>query len=143
MVSSRTPHRSHGSANNDGRFDLAVGHVRNVGGLLHDLSNRFQSKVQKNFVDHSARARHCCTNRGAGRSQFADAGIAQTVVTEFFPETASLAEVSTPRADALPDVDDAIVSPHLLAESFHSSIPVRNYSALVCPPFSSAKTRAR
>src|ERR1700722_8827088 len=131
MVRSCTAHRSHRSPDHDGRFDLAIGHVGNIGGLLDNLSNSFESKIKKSFVDHCARASHGGANRCARGSEFADAGVAETVVAEFFPQSAGLAKVSAARTNALPDIDNAVVSTHLLAQSLNSCISVGDHTALL------------
>ena len=125
MVRSGTAHRSHGSPNDDRSLDLAIRHVGNVRSLLDDLSNSFESKIKKDFVHHRTRASHGGANCYAGGSQFADAGVAQPLIAEFLPKSAGLTKVSASRTDALPDIDDAVVSAHLLAQSFHSRISRR------------------
>src|SRR5580698_141211 len=115
MVRAGAADGSHGSANEDGRFYLSVGHVGNICGLLDDLSDGFEREIEKHFVDDRARTRHGGANGHAGGSQFADAGVTQAVIAEFFPKSASLAEVSAARTNPLPDINNAVVSAHFFA----------------------------
>src|ERR1017187_6562035 len=115
MVRSSITHSSHRSPNHDRSFDFSIGHVRNICGLLDDLSNCFQGKIKKDFVDHGARACHSRANGYASGSQFADARVTQPVIPEFLPQSAGLTEVSTAGADALANVNDAVVPAHFFA----------------------------
>src|SRR5579859_5041048 len=131
MVRSSTAHGSHGSSNHDRRLDFPVRHVRNVGSLLHDLSDGFESEVKEYFVDYRSSAGHRCANRGTRGPEFADARVAQPIVTEFFPQPAGLTKISTAGSYALPDIDNTRVSAHFLAQSFDSRIRVCDDTALL------------
>src|SRR5271156_5435299 len=54
MVSTGAAHRSHGATNDDWSFDLSIRHVGNVGGLLDNLRDGFESEVKEDFVDNGA-----------------------------------------------------------------------------------------
>jgi hypothetical protein len=107
-------------------MDFPIGGVADVRGLLNDLRHGFEGKVQEDFINDGAAARHGRANGDSRGAQFANASVAKPLLTEFLAKAAGLAEVSAARPDALADVDDGRVTLHFFAQRFYPGINVAN-----------------
>jgi hypothetical protein len=122
VVRPRAPNCTHGRPDHHGDADLAVRRVVNRGRLLHNLPHGFHDHVEEHNVDDWTQARGRRSHTNANLSQFGNRRIAYAPFAELLPESLTLFVVPAPRADALTEIDDRRIAPHLLLQRFNTRL---------------------
>src|SRR5690242_18425985 len=94
------------------------------GRLLHDLAHRFETEIHEDDIHHRAATRHGGADADACLCDLGDGGVTQTLSTKLCKQAPRLLPVAPANADALADVKDRRIAPHLFAQSFYSRIRV-------------------
>src|ERR1035437_5585786 len=101
-----------------GHFESTVRDVVYGGCLLHDLAHCLQSKIQEHDVYDWMTSCQCCPDTHAGLGTFGNGRIANPSSTKLLPKATALLEISAARSDALPNIEDCWIAPHLFGYAF-------------------------
>src|SRR5260370_24798842 len=115
---------SHRRADHNRDFDLAIRDIVDRRSLLNDMPRRLQNKIKKDNSHDGPAARHRRSDAEPSLRQLGDGGIAHAFLPKFSPQSPALLEIASPRPDALSDIENGGIAPHLFAQRFNPGIHI-------------------